>query len=218
MRALLSLTSILTVAAGAALLGSDWPSWRGPSNNGVSTDTGLPVTWSASCADAPAPPAAPAEPPAATPPAAPGQRGRGGRGGRRPATHPLQLQQARDPERRVEDPSARLQRFDADHLRRHDLPERRHRRQHRRARIVGDRSAQADGRVEAAARRHQPHGAQAEHVVALAGDRRQACLGHDRGRGAQGIRLLRARSCGRARSRRTTASSASTAAMPPRRC
>ena len=53
MRALFSLTSILTVAAGAALLGSDWPNWRGPSNNGVSSDTGLPVTWSASCADAP---------------------------------------------------------------------------------------------------------------------------------------------------------------------
>ncbi len=81
MRALLSLTSILTVAAGAALLGADWPSWRGPSNNGVSTDTGLPVTWSASCADAPAPPPVPSEAPAAAPPAAPGQRGRGGRGG-----------------------------------------------------------------------------------------------------------------------------------------
>ena len=53
MRALLSLTSILTVAAGAALLGSDWPSWRGPSNNGVSSETGLPVTWGATCADAP---------------------------------------------------------------------------------------------------------------------------------------------------------------------
>ena len=85
MRAFFSLTSILTVAAGAALLGSDWPSWRGPSNNGVSPETGLPVTWSASCADAPAAAAAPEpEPPAA----APGQRGRGRRGGRegRPIT------------------------------------------------------------------------------------------------------------------------------------
>ena len=51
MRVLLSLTSVLTVAAGTALLASDWPSWRGPSNNGVSTETGLPVTWGASCAE-----------------------------------------------------------------------------------------------------------------------------------------------------------------------
>jgi outer membrane protein assembly factor BamB len=80
MRALFSLTSILTVAAGAALIGSDWPSWRGPSNNGVSTETGLPVTWSATCEDAPAA-AAPTtpDPPAATPPAQ-GQRGQRGRG------------------------------------------------------------------------------------------------------------------------------------------
>lgn len=77
MRGLVSLTSILTVVAGAALLGSDWPSWRGPTNNGVSPETGLPVSWGASCVDAPAPTAAPP----ATPPAEPGQRGRGGRGG-----------------------------------------------------------------------------------------------------------------------------------------
>ena len=81
MRALLSWTSILTVTAGAGLLGSDWPSWRGPANNGVSTETGLPVTWSATCAEAPAPAAAaPATP---DPAAAPPQRGRGGRGGGR---------------------------------------------------------------------------------------------------------------------------------------
>ena len=86
MRVLLSLTSVLTVAAGTALLASDWPSWRGPSNNGVSTETGLPVTWGASCADAPAAtPAPPPEPAAAT---APAGRGRGRRGGRegRPLT------------------------------------------------------------------------------------------------------------------------------------
>jgi outer membrane protein assembly factor BamB len=81
MRAVFSLTSILTVAAGAALIGSDWPSWRGPSNNGVSSETGLPTKWSASCADAPAAEPAPAEPPAADPAA--GQRGRGRRGGGR---------------------------------------------------------------------------------------------------------------------------------------
>jgi outer membrane protein assembly factor BamB len=79
MHALASLTSILTVAAGAVLLAADWPSWRGPSHNGVSTETGLPVTWSASCADAPAAPGAAAAEPAAA--ASPAIQGRGGRGG-----------------------------------------------------------------------------------------------------------------------------------------
>src|SRR5690606_22313627 len=80
MRALLSLTSILTVATGAALLGSDWPSWRGPSNNGVSPETGLPVTWSATCADAPAAAPEPTPAPAAATPPPQGQRGQRGRG------------------------------------------------------------------------------------------------------------------------------------------
>ena len=83
MPALASLTSILTVAAGAVLLAADWPSWRGPSHNGVSTETGLPVSWSASCADAPAAPVATAaEGAAATPPATQGRGGRGGGEGR----------------------------------------------------------------------------------------------------------------------------------------
>ena len=98
MRALLVSTFVLTLAAGTALLGSDWPSWRGPSNNGVSAETGLPVSWGASCADAPtapapSPDAAATAPPAATPPSpppgqGPGPGGRGGRGGRegRPLT------------------------------------------------------------------------------------------------------------------------------------
>ncbi|HSC27553.1 MAG TPA: PQQ-binding-like beta-propeller repeat protein, partial [Vicinamibacterales bacterium] len=92
MRALLSLTSILTLAAGAALLGADWPSWRGPSHNGVSPETGLPVTWGAKCLDeavaTPAPPPAPLAAPAPEAQGQPGQRGRGGRGGRegRPIT------------------------------------------------------------------------------------------------------------------------------------
>jgi outer membrane protein assembly factor BamB len=82
MRASVTLTSILTLAAGAALIAADWPSWRGPSNNGVSTETGLPVTWGATCADAPAAPAAPPQEPAAVPgPGGRGQRG-GGREGR----------------------------------------------------------------------------------------------------------------------------------------
>ena len=39
MRVLLSLTSVLTVAAGTALLASDWPSWRIRAG-GASRDTG----------------------------------------------------------------------------------------------------------------------------------------------------------------------------------
>ena len=83
MRVLLSLTSILTLVTGSALLAGDWPHWRGPSHNGVSTETNLPVSWGAKCLDAPAPAPAPSpEPPAAAAPPAQGQRGRGGRGGR----------------------------------------------------------------------------------------------------------------------------------------
>ncbi|GMV22127.1 MAG: PQQ-binding-like beta-propeller repeat protein [Vicinamibacterales bacterium] len=49
MRTALSLTSLLTLA-GTVLLADDWPAWRGPTHNGVSTETGLPVTWGAKCA------------------------------------------------------------------------------------------------------------------------------------------------------------------------
>src|SRR5262245_53938147 len=28
------------------LVSADWPNWRGPTQNGVSTDTNLPATWS----------------------------------------------------------------------------------------------------------------------------------------------------------------------------
>jgi outer membrane protein assembly factor BamB len=82
MRALLSLTSLVTLAAGSALLADDWPHWRGPAHNGVSTETGLPVSWGAKCADAPAPAPSPDTASAAAPPAQ-GQRGRSGRGGGR---------------------------------------------------------------------------------------------------------------------------------------
>jgi outer membrane protein assembly factor BamB len=37
----------LVVAACAPLLAENWPHWRGPAFNGVSTETGLPVRWSA---------------------------------------------------------------------------------------------------------------------------------------------------------------------------
>jgi outer membrane protein assembly factor BamB len=74
MRTVLVLTALLTFAAGHSLVASNWPHWRGPAHNGVSADTGLPVSWGATClAESPAPP-----PP---PPAAGGRGGRGGFGG-----------------------------------------------------------------------------------------------------------------------------------------
>ena len=38
---------LLLSIAGASLLADNWPHWRGPSRDGVSTDTNLPVKWSA---------------------------------------------------------------------------------------------------------------------------------------------------------------------------
>jgi outer membrane protein assembly factor BamB len=70
MRTLLAITALMAFLAGNALLASTWPHWRGPSHNGVSAETGLPVSWGAECAPGskPATPAVPAS-------------GGGGRGG-----------------------------------------------------------------------------------------------------------------------------------------
>ena len=77
MRYVLVLISLLTLLASDALVAGNWPHWRGPSRNGVSTDTGLPVSWGATClSEAPTP--SPPPPPSA--PAGPGGFGRGGRG------------------------------------------------------------------------------------------------------------------------------------------
>src|SRR5690606_6877869 len=78
MRALLSLTTIATLAAGSALLADDWPTWRGPNNNSVSTETNLPTSWGAKCVDAEVPPAISETPDGA----AAAQQGRGRGGGR----------------------------------------------------------------------------------------------------------------------------------------
>jgi outer membrane protein assembly factor BamB len=77
-------TLLAGMAGATRFAATDWPHWRGPSHNGVSTETGLPTTWGAKCIQAPSP----AEPaPAVSGPAvdpADAQRGgqRGGRGGR----------------------------------------------------------------------------------------------------------------------------------------
>ena len=46
MRRLFAVTGVVILAS-ATLLADNWPNWRGPSLNGVSTETGLPTTWSA---------------------------------------------------------------------------------------------------------------------------------------------------------------------------
>ena len=88
MRHLVALTSLTALLGGTILTAENWPQWRGPSQNGVSAETGLPVTWGARCASSSAPAGSAAPPPATPPPArgggAPGRgrgRGFGGFGG-----------------------------------------------------------------------------------------------------------------------------------------
>lgn len=79
---------LMTVAAlsmflGAAGPAAHWPAWRGPTHDGVSTETGLPVEWHAECADSAeaAPPADGAGGPSAASLAQPPRRPGGGFGG-----------------------------------------------------------------------------------------------------------------------------------------
>jgi outer membrane protein assembly factor BamB len=78
MRKPLFAAAVATILASAPLLADNWPHWRGPTHNGLSTETGLPIKWSAECVkrDAPAvdPGVAAIEAPDGS------QQGRGGRG------------------------------------------------------------------------------------------------------------------------------------------
>ena len=47
MRRLVSLMAVAAFMTGSGLLAENWPHWRGPSANGVSSETGLPMTLSA---------------------------------------------------------------------------------------------------------------------------------------------------------------------------
>jgi outer membrane protein assembly factor BamB len=69
----LILTLLLACLAGPAVVANTWPHWRGPTHNGVSAETNLPVSWGAKCR-----PGAPT--PAAAAPVS-GGRGGGRRGG-----------------------------------------------------------------------------------------------------------------------------------------
>ena len=46
-RAISSGLAVWCVAVGVAVSADDWPHWRGPKGSGVSTETGVPVTWGA---------------------------------------------------------------------------------------------------------------------------------------------------------------------------
>ena len=53
MRRFLVVTVLLTFLATTPGSAQHWPHWRGPSHDGVSTETGLPVTWGAECVGTP---------------------------------------------------------------------------------------------------------------------------------------------------------------------
>ena len=50
MRSVLSLIVVALFSGSTAGLAQHWPHWRGPTHDGVSTEKGLPDTWSAVCA------------------------------------------------------------------------------------------------------------------------------------------------------------------------
>jgi outer membrane protein assembly factor BamB len=51
-----TMISLLVCLAGHSLLADTWPQWRGPSHNGVSAETNLPLSWGAECRpESPAP-------------------------------------------------------------------------------------------------------------------------------------------------------------------
>jgi outer membrane protein assembly factor BamB len=81
MRRQLTLVVCLASLAGTTLVANSWPHWRGPSHDGVSTETNLPASWGAECR-----PGSPTVQ-AAVQPTAPAGRG-GGRGGRGAAPAP----------------------------------------------------------------------------------------------------------------------------------
>ncbi len=94
MRIVLVLIGLLALQPRAEVGSGNWPHWRGPSHDGVSRETGLPVSWGARCADA----LAASEPAAgsravsseAAPAPSQGRQGRqGGRGGGNREGRPL---------------------------------------------------------------------------------------------------------------------------------
>ena len=143
MRKLLPLVCLSILAASTTLLADNWPHWRGPTHDGVSTETGLPVKWSAT----------------------------------ENVAWKLALPAYSGSTPIIWGDTIFLNIATANGTGDLEL-------------WAVDRNKQ-DVVVEAADRRRQPHRAQAEHVVAVAGHRRHARLGDDRRRHAQGVRLRR---------------------------
>ena len=83
---ILVLITILALQGAAPATPGNWPQWRGPSQDGVSRETGLPSSWGAKCLDGTGarPAAADASDPAAGQPQG---RGRGGGREGRPIVH-----------------------------------------------------------------------------------------------------------------------------------
>jgi len=50
MRKFVLIVALVTTVAGMDVLAQNWPFWRGPNHDGVSTEKNLPDTWSATCA------------------------------------------------------------------------------------------------------------------------------------------------------------------------
>src|SRR5687767_11730787 len=50
MRKVVLVVMLVTTVAGIDVLAQNWPFWRGPNHDGVSTEKNLPDTWSATCA------------------------------------------------------------------------------------------------------------------------------------------------------------------------
>src|SRR5262245_33491633 len=46
---LLTIVSLLALLTAASTFAENWPHWRGPSHDGISRETGLPVSWGAKC-------------------------------------------------------------------------------------------------------------------------------------------------------------------------
>ena len=88
MRLVLVLIGLFALQSRPDVGSGNWPHWRGPSHDGVSRETGLPVSWGAQCVDGQAaaepggPMTAEPEPAAAPPQGRGGGRGGGGREGR----------------------------------------------------------------------------------------------------------------------------------------
>ena len=80
MRSVLLMIVVLKLSMTSTGWAQNWPHWRGPTHDGVSLETDLPVSWGAECkAGSPAAASAdqPAPPPQAAPSAPPAGRGRG---------------------------------------------------------------------------------------------------------------------------------------------